>query len=521
MSTLRRRWLAVALLGAAACGSGSLAPGAELRVLAGSELRDLEPYLKQIQKYAKVGVTLQYSGTLAGIDRLNAGEQFDAVWFSHAKYLILSDAGRSRVKAQERIVLSPVVLGIKQSKARAFGWIDNPNVTWADIAARVKAGQLHYAMTNPTASNSGFTAVIGVAAALSHSASALTAGDINAAALRDFFQGQALTAGSSGWLAEAYTRDQDRLDGMINYESILLSLNHGGELHEPLVLIYPKEGIVTADYPLVLLNEAKRDAYTRLVTYLRTPDFQRTLMTATFRRPVSPDVPLDAAFPKALIVELPFPSDLGVVDRILDSYLTEQRRPAHSYFLLDVSGSMEGPRMRELQLAINTLAGDDSSLTGRFAKFQPRERVTILTFSDQVTDRQEFDLGDAAQAPRTRETIKGYVGALHAGGRTALFSSLEGTYNAALLARRTDPQRYFSVVLMTDGQSNTGASLADFRRYYESLRPADRDIKVFPIVFGEADRRELQAVASLTGGRLFDGNTTQLAAVFKEIRGYQ
>jgi Ca-activated chloride channel homolog len=524
VSVRRGHWLALAVFvaaGTAACGGGHLPAGAELTVLAGSEVRDIEPFLPQIRKNAHVALSLQYSGTLAGIDRLNAGEQFDAVWFSHAKYLILSDAGRNRVKAQERIMLSPVVLGVKQSKARAFGWIDNPNVTWADVAARVKAGQLHYAMTNPTASNSGFTAVIGVAAALSHSASALTAADINAPALREFFQGQALTAGSSGWLAESYTRDQDRLDGMINYESILLSLNHGGQLREPLVLIYPKEGIVTADYPLVLLNEAKRDAYTRLVAYLRTPDFQRTLMTATFRRPVNPDVPLDAAFPKSLIVELPFPSDLGVVDRILDSYLSEQRRPAHSYFLLDVSGSMQGPRLRELEQAMRTLAGDDSSLTGRFARFQPRERVTILTFSDEVTDRQEFDLGDGAQAPRTRETIKGYIGALHAGGRTALFSSLEGTYNAALLARRTDPQRYFSVVLMTDGQSNMGATLGDFQRYYQSLPPADRDIKVFPIVFGEADRRELQAVASLTGGRLFDGNTSALAAVFKEIRGYQ
>jgi len=53
------------------------------------------------------------------------------------------------------------------------------------------------------------------------------------------------------------------------------------------------------------------------------------------------------------------------------------------------------------------------------------------------------------------------------------------------------------------------------------LGPADRDIKVFPIVFGEADREELLSIATLTGGRLFDGNTAALATVFKEIRGYQ
>ena len=521
MSALpRRRWLlAAGALAALACGGGP--PAAQFSILAGSELKDLEPYLPQIKKQTGVTIQFQYSGTLAGIDRLNEGETFDAVWFSHAKYLILSDAGRRRVKAEERIMLSPVVLGVKESKARAFGWIDNPNITWADIASRVKAGQLHFAMTNPTASNSGFSAVIGVAAALSRSSTALTEADINTAALRDFFQGQALTAGSSGWLAESYTRDQDRLDGMINYESILLSLNRGGQLRERLVLVYPKEGIVTADYPLVLLNEAKREAYDRLVAFLRTPDFQRTIMTATFRRPVNADVPLDQSFPKALIVELPFPADLGVVDRILDSYLSEQRRPAHSYFLLDVSGSMEGTRLQQLQLALRTLAGGDSSLTGRFARFQPRERVSMLTFSDRVQDRIDFDLGTGGQTAVTRSAIEQFVDSLTTGGRTALFSSLEETYRAALAARVGDPQRYFSIVLMTDGESNTGDHLSDFRSFYAALPPGNRDIKVFPIVFGEADRDELTAIATVTGGRLFDGNTAALAAVFKEIRGYQ
>jgi len=508
-----------ALALAAGCHNGP--PPAELTVLAGSELRDIEPLFPDIRKQTGVTITMKYSGTLAGIDRLNAGEQFDAVWFSHAKYLILSDAGRNRVKAQERIMLSPVVLGVKESKARRFGWVDNPNVTWADIAARVRSGELHYAMTNPTASNSGFSAVIGVAAALSRSASAITTADISSAALHDFFQGQALTAGSSGWLAEAYARDQDRLDGMINYESVLLSLNRGNELHEHLVLIYPKEGIVTADYPLVLLNDAKRDAYTRLVTYLRTPDVQRRIMTSTFRRPVVPEVPLDASFSKALIVELPFPADIAVVDRILESYLSEHRRPAHSYFLLDVSGSMKGERLHQLQLAMGTLAGDDPSLTGRFARFQPRERVSIYTFNGQISSPEEFDLGDAAHAAQARQAIKRHVDALQADGQTAIFSSLRTLYDAALQARRADPQRYFSIALMTDGENTAGESLNDFRRYYQSLAPADRDIKVFPIVFGEADREQLQSIATLTGGRLFDGNTAALSAVFKEIRGYQ
>ena len=498
-------WAAACAALAACGGRKEAAPAATLTVLAGSEVKDLEPYLDEIRHATGVTLQLQYSGTLAGVERLLGGEPFDAAWFSHGKYLMLADTGHNRVKAAERIMLSPVVLGVRAGKARAFGWVDNPNVTWAEVAARVRSGEFRYAMTNPTASNSGFSAVIGVAAALSHSANALTAGQMDVRALHDFFQGQRLTAGSSGWLAEAYVRDQDRLDGIINYESVLLTLNRGGQLKEP----------------LVLLNGAKRAQYDTVVAFLRSAAFQRTIMTRTFRRPVNPDVALDSTFPRSLIVELPFPTDLAVVDRILDSYLADQRRPAHAFFLLDVSGSMRGPRLADLQSALVALAGDDPSLTGRFAKFQPREVVTITTFSDLIQDQREFALGSAAQAPAVRDSIKAYVLGLRAGGGTAMFSSLETVYQNALAVRARDAERYFSIVLMTDGQSNQGIDLDGFREFYASLPAEQRDVKVFAIQFGEADRSQLEGVTALTGGRLFQGTAGRLSTVFKEIRGYQ
>src|SRR5262249_25058276 len=162
----------------------------------------------------------------------------------------------------------------------------------------------------------------------------------------------------------------------VNYESILLSLNRSGRLRERLVLVYPKEGIVTADYPLVLLNESRRSDYDSVVALLRSPPFQRELMMRTFRRPAIPDVAPDTIlFPDAVLVELPFPNDLAAINRILFSYLNEQRRPAHAYYLLDLSGSMRGSRLSQLQSALRTLAGDDPTLTGQFARFQAREQV--------------------------------------------------------------------------------------------------------------------------------------------------
>ena len=200
-----------------------------------------------------------------------------------------------------------------------------------------------------------FTATVGVTAAFSNKGDAINAKDVDKQALQDFFKGQQLTAGSSGWLADAYVKEQTRLDGIINYESVLMQLNTSGKLNEKLYLVYPKEGIITADYPIMLLNGSKRDDFMRLVTFLKTPEFQQTLMQDTQRRPVIPQVKLNDQFPKQFLVELPFPSKLETINEILFAYLDEHRRPSHAYFVLDVSGSMQGERIHALQGALTNL----------------------------------------------------------------------------------------------------------------------------------------------------------------------
>ena len=339
-------------------------------MLAGSELKDLQPLLADINRCAGTQLNFEYIGSLDGAEKLASGAAYDIAWFSHGKYLSLLEQTRSRIVAQDRIALSPVVLGIKQSKADAWGWRKKPQLTWRDIAEKAGGGELRYAMTNPAASNSGFTALVGVASALSGNTNEFDAKRLDRETLKAFFKGQTLTAGSSGWLAEAYVREQDRLDGIINYESVLIQLNQSGQLREPLMLIYPVEGIITADYPIMLLNAEKRAVFDGLVTCLRGTEIQRRLMEQTQRRPVIPQVRPDDRFAKQMLVELPFPRDTQSIDTLLFSYLDEVRKPAHTVFVLDVSGSMKGQRINQLKNALNNLTGIDHSLTGRFARFR-------------------------------------------------------------------------------------------------------------------------------------------------------
>jgi Ca-activated chloride channel homolog len=492
-----------------------------LAVLAGSEVKDLEPMLPDIKAATGVSLVMTYSGSLDGAQAIAGGAATDVAWFSSGHYLALLPGAGNRIVAQQQIMLSPVILGVKKSVADRFGWTNNPNVTWKDIEAKAADGSFHFAMTNPAASNSGLVALVGVASALSGSSDSIDTGTIDKAALQSFFKGQTLTAGSSGFLADSYVRSQDTVDGIVNYESVLMSLNAGGQLHEPLTLIYPKEGIVTADYPFILLNAAKRDAYDKVVAYLRSPDVQKKIMAQTARRPAVPGIPLDSRFPTQTLIELPFPAKLDTINALITAYLDEERKPASAIFVLDVSGSMEGDRLDNLKTAMENLTGTDTTLTGGFSRFHAREQVTIITFSSQVEDDRNFTIDDTDPNGPDMTAIRSYVEGLHTYDGTAIYSGLEQAYADVAKTQATDPNRLYSIVLMTDGENNTGVDADQFARDYTGLPAPVQAVHVYPVLFGDANKDDMTSIATETGGTLFDATTSSLEAIFKQIRGYQ
>ncbi len=494
-------------------------PASTLHIVAGSELKDLEPYFGAIRNATGVTLAPTYSGTLSAIDRIENGERFDAAWFSTAKYLVLRDT-QHRIRAQVRTMLSPVIVGVKESKAKAFGWMPPAKVTWRDIATKAGTGDFRFAMTNPTSSNSGFSAVIAIATAFSGSGDALASDRVDRSALQRFFHGQKLASGSSGWLADAYVRDQDLLDGIVTYEASIAELNADAALRDPLVPIFPSDGVVTADYPLVLLDPEKKALFDKVAAYVTSAPFQKIVAEKTYRRPVLPDVARSPLLAKGLIVDVPFPGSIKTVDTVLSSYLNVDRTPAHPFFIIDTSGSMEGPRIAAVRAAIDGLAGDDTSLTGRFARFDAREKITFTHFSSSVSPPTDFVMASANDTA-TLGKIKSYVRALQPDGETAIFSAVEQTLDAAYAAEQREPDRYYTVVLMTDGLNNQGDTIEEFKHKYRYRAPEEQRIRVFPILFGEGDSPQLTELAEATGGRVFDGRSTALTAIFKEIRGYQ
>ncbi|MBC7780644.1 MAG: VWA domain-containing protein [Proteobacteria bacterium] len=510
----------------AACGrDDTRAPaGSTLTVLAGSELRDIEPMLADLRKATGVELKMTYAGTLDAVEQLQGGATFDVTWLASGRYAQLVPEVRKRIVASERTMTSPVVLGLKASKARALGWTDASVVTWNDIAQAAASDRLTFGMTNPASSNTGFSALLGLASALSDKGDALEAADIDAKRLAAFFRGQKLTAGSSGWLNDAFVADQGRIDGVINYASTLIALNRGGVLKEPLVLIYPKEGIVTADYPIMLLDADKRALYDRVLAHVRAPAFQRAIAVQTFRKPINPDVTEGRDLYPATLVEIAFPRSLEVIDAILLAFANELRLPADATFVLDTSGSMAGDRLTQLRTAMSTLVAGDGSLTGRFATFRGRERISVIEFSDRPRKARVLELGAATERNAALlQPLQDALNKMSAAGGTAIYTALRQAYIEALERRRGDQrERYYSIVLMTDGDNRDGIGFDEFARWYRTLDQRSRDIRVFAVLFGDANQAELTKLAELTGGRIFDGRKADsLARVFKDIRSYQ
>ncbi|MFF2950765.1 extracellular solute-binding protein [Kitasatospora sp. NPDC057965] len=505
----------------------SAQPGV-LRVLAGSELQDMAPVLEEAQKATGVSVQFAWTGSLDGADAVSSGRaegKYDAIWFPSNQYLHLDEGSRSKLLSETPVMASPVAFGIRSSVLKDLAWGDGSKVTWGNLAEAAASGKLAYGMADPSRSNSGFSALVAVASAFSGATSALTDADVQKAApqLKQFFTGQKLTSGSSGWLAQAYSRaEQGSVGALVNYESVLLSLNKTLPAEQQLTVVRPTDGVISANYPLTLLSSSQqreRESFQRLTAYLLKPDVQKRISELTLRRPVTPGAAPAAGLSTERLHELPFPGTRAVADGLLSSYQNELRRPSRTVYVLDTSGSMNGARLASLKSAMGRLTGTDDTRGVR--SFREREEVTLISFAEKVKSTKTHSVPPGSDSDKELKAIDGDVQALSAEGGTAVYSSLEEAYR--VIERQQSAakdDRFTSIVLMTDGESNQGATEQDFRAFFGGLSPAQKSVPVFPILFGEAAKGQLQGIADLTGGKLFDG-TGSLDGAFEEIRGYQ
>lgn len=367
--------------------------------------------LDDLRRDTAVRLEMDYRGTAQALDALRPGRyRHDVAWLSSDRLfrLALDQSGyRGEKPLNTSIMVSPVVVGLKRGTAeRLRRQARTGRLSWADVAAGAAAGDVRFGMADPHTADSGLVALIGVATAAAGTGGALRPQDVTCDRLQGFFAGQAFTAGTSDALVDRFVGLQDRVDGLIGYESALLSLNASGRLREPLEIVYPRDGIVVADHPMLLLDPAKRTAYDRVVDWLKGRRAQREIMERTLRRPLDPEVPRDPRLREPIGNALYFPDRKDVIDRLLADY-DAREQPAHVLFVLDFSGSMRGARMAALRSAFAGLGGADDSADGKFVRFRRGERITVIRFGGRILGERTFTVDGRGGMRSLRAFIDG------------------------------------------------------------------------------------------------------------------
>jgi len=491
----------------------------KFNILASEEMKDLEDVILSYAKTNNIDVHIDYAGTLEIMNILNTKEKYDAIWASNSIWTYMIDSNNVSLKNSKSTSITPVVFGIKKSKAEELGFVGK-DVYTQDILDAVSSGKLKFAMSNPVSTNSGASAFLGMLYTFAGNPEVLTEEILQSeeirAKMKSFFLGLERTSGSEDFLEELFL--QGDYEAVFTYEFSIININNEliARNKEPLYAIYPIDGVSISDNPFVYVDHKdanKEEIFNVLQSYLISKSGQKVLENhgrRTWYGGVKQDVDKSIFNPDwgidttKYITPVKYPSS-DVIRKALVIYQTQFRKPIHVVFCLDYSGSMYGSGIKELRDAMKYILTDQA--TKDYIQFSDQDEITILTFSSRVEEIVYTPNGE-----QTEELLE-LINTKEPYGSTAIYDAAE--QGLELLKDEYDTDRNLSIILMTDGVSNVG-SYSNLERYYKNL---GKDIPIYAIMFGEAKSEELSKITRLTNGKVFDGKT-DLVKAFKEVRGY-
>jgi Ca-activated chloride channel family protein len=500
--------------------------GAALAVLSGSENRELEPILDEFTASTGVKITMTYKGSVDIMTELQTGApDYDGVWPANSIWISMGD-NQHIVTHEKSIMASPVVFGIRKSLAEKLGFSGGA-VSVGDILSAIERGDLNFAMTSATQSNSGACAYLGFLSAIAGKNTPITSEDLRDPALREHIRkllsGVNRSSGSSDWLKELFLSagPQEDLNAMVNYESLIISANQ--ELvkkgKEPLYVVYPYDGMSLSDSPLAYLDHGdaeKEAAFLALQNFLLSAETQKKLNSLGRRTGItlSVDNPnsgiWNAAWgidPEKTLSFITLPSRTVILEA-LTLYQIAWRKPSATVYCLDFSGSMAGDGNTQMLYALETIWNQEKAARYMLQN-APEDYTAVIAFSNEILGVQEV----AGNDPQTMAALYEWVSSLPPAGGTDIYSP---TVLALRALSQMEDGYIKSVVLMTDGESNAGMSAHAFNQQVEEVNAG---IPVFPIMFGSASPEQLDGIAALTLARTFDGRQ-DIVSAFRQVRGY-
>ncbi len=492
------------------------------RILASSGTKKMDESIVKYAKKNNIKVEIEHYGDIEIVDMLNEdSSNYDAVWISNSIWLYMLNNSYLTTDSKS-ILIDPVVMGITKSKAKELGFIDK-EIYNKDLLNAIKDGKLKYIMASVTKTNTGATSYLSFLNSLAGSPEVLTEKMLeNEQLIKDlksFFKGVERVSGDEEYLSEIFKNGD--YNAMISYESSLIELNE--ELikkgKEPLYLVYPIDGVAINDMPFAYINNdsdntVKKEKFKKIQSYLRSDEAIKQMEEYGYRswygginknadqKVFNKDWGIDTS---KYLKDMKYPSK-SVITKAMNLYIEALRKPTHVVFCLDVSGSMYKDGLNELKDAMNYIL--DYNLASKDnLQFSSSDKITIIPFSNKAQNISKTRLGS-----ETSEVIK-EINKLKANGGTNLY---DPSIKALEVLKESSSNDYTkTVILMTDGRSNTG-SFNDLKRYYNSNKETT---PIYSITFGDADDKELSKLAQLSNGKVFNGKNG-LKRAFSEVRSY-
>jgi Ca-activated chloride channel family protein len=453
-------------------------------------------------------------------------------------------------------MLTPLVIAMPQVMAEAIGWPDTP-IGYSDIIALSRDpegwgakghpewGPFRLGKTNPNFSTSGLAALIAQAYAATGKTSGLSLEDLDKPDVDQFARAVESSVVHYGdttltFLNNWYRADQrgnpfQYVSAVAVEEKSVIDYNTGnpdgivssGEdprpPNEPLVAIYPEEGTLYSDNPLITLDaewvsDQQKEAAALFVDYVGTDANQEKVLEYGFR-PATPDVEVGAPIdedngvnpaPPETLLDVPEPA---VLAGLLSDW-ADQRKSARVLLVIDVSGSMGDVGNEETGETKLDLA--KTAAVQAIEQFKDDDEVGLWTFSTELgpgADQNVLELVEPSRVGDNREQLQSAIRDLRPMNGTPLYDVTGEAYDSA--SDDFDPARINAVVLLSDGKNDDG-NQSDDREQLEALLDrlgegsegqTTRPVRIFPIAYGaDADLPTVRQIAEATTAAAYDAS---------------
>jgi Ca-activated chloride channel family protein len=503
-----------------------------LNIIAGSEQ---ETILNEIVlPWCKdKGITCNFvlKGSVDQAQLLKEGNApYDIFWFASDVFLQIGDQDGKLTHVQPMFI-TPLVYAGWQSEMQKLGFVGRDDVTLAEILSAVESGKTTTWLTNPTQSNSGATVLFGFMNYFAGNGPnvALTQQQLDSPAVQDgitrFSRAMNQTPPSSGTLMNDCVKNENVCRSLFVYEALVIekNLELTKQGHEPLYVVYPKETLAIANAPMGFLSHggsaaaAKEKNMVALQDYLLSDQGQQRVL-ALGRRPVksigltltNPDKKVfnDAWGIKSTVrlQAFTYPS-VSVIQQALNRYQTLYRNPVDSVYCLDGSGSMQTRGWSDVVKGSQTIF-DQNIAAQYYLQSHPDDITTVMVFNSAVAGGPWEAAGnDPTKLLGLYDNIRKYT----PGDGTNMYTCINRAVQ--IFNQRAGENRKRLLVLMTDGRSDEGGKDQAIRGLQTLGIPA------ISIVFGDADKSQLQQLADATHGTVVDqGN---LVDALRTATGYR